>query len=92
MSVPDLLFADALVESGTIEWVNLVLPGRMLRHCRRSLPQGCLSNSDSPNAGVAEYTIAAIMNVVHGWEERSDDQRNARWNQKVGPKSTAEHG
>ena len=84
MSVPDfLLFADALVESGTIEWVQSCLAGTDAPPLQKILAAGIrLSNSDSPNAGVAEYTMAAIMNVVHGWEERSDDQRNARWNQK----------
>lgn len=84
MSVPDfLLFADALVECGTVEWVQSCLAGADAPPLQKILSAGIrLSNSDSPNAGVAEYTMAAIMNVVHGWGERADDQRSARWNQK----------
>jgi len=26
--------------------------------------------------------MAAIMNVVHGWPQRNDDQRNGKWSQK----------
>ena len=76
-------FAEALVESGTVKWVQSCLAGADAPPLQKILSAGIrLSNSDSPNAGVAEYTMAAIMNVVHGWSERTDDQRNGHWNQK----------
>ena len=78
-----VLFAEALVESQTVEWVQSCLAGADAPPLQKILSAGIrLSNSDSPNAGVAEYTMAAIMNVVHGWTQRSDDQRNGTWNQK----------
>ena len=78
-----LLFAEALIASGTIKWVQSCLAGADAPPLQKILSAGIrLSNSDSPNAGVAEYVMAAIMNVVHGWGERSDDQRNNKWNQK----------
>ena len=78
-----LLFTEALIDSGTIKWVQSCLAGADAPPLQNILSAGIrLSNSDSPNAGVAEYTMAAIMNVVHGWEQRIDDQRNSEWKQK----------
>ena len=84
MSAPDfLLFVDALIDCGTVKWVQSCLAGADAPPLQQILSAGIrLSNSDSPNAGVAEYTMAAIMNVVHGWSERTDDQRSRQWNQK----------
>ena len=63
-----LLFTEAVVECGTVKWVQSCLAGADAPPLQRILSAGIrLSNSDSPNAGVAEYTMAAIMNVVHGW-------------------------
>ncbi|MEC9058365.1 MAG: NAD(P)-dependent oxidoreductase, partial [Actinomycetota bacterium] len=78
-----LLFTEAVVECGTVKWVQSCLAGADAPPLQRILSAGIrLSNSDSPNAGVAEYTMAAIMNVVHGWRQRNDDQRNSKWSQK----------
>ncbi|MDP7068619.1 MAG: D-2-hydroxyacid dehydrogenase [Acidimicrobiales bacterium] len=78
-----LLFTEALVECGTVRWVQSCLAGADAPPLQRILSAGIrLSNSDSPNAGVAEYAMAAIMNVVHGWPQRNDDQRNGKWSQK----------
>jgi len=76
-------FVDSLLESGTVQWVQSCLAGADAPPLQKILSSGIrLSNSDSPNAGVAEYVMAAVMNVVHGWPQRSDHQRQARWVQK----------
>lgn len=76
-------FVDAVLEPETVQWVQSCLAGTDAPPLQKILSSGIrLSNSDSPNAGVAEYVMASIMNVIHGWPQRSDDQRKARWVQK----------
>ena len=76
-------FVDSLLEPGTVQWVQSCLAGGDAPPLQKILSAGVrLSNSDSPNAGVAEYVMAAVMNVVHDWPQRFEDQKTARWAQK----------
>ncbi|OUW87463.1 MAG: hypothetical protein CBD84_01300 [Acidimicrobiaceae bacterium TMED224] len=78
-----LLFTEAITDSATIKWVQSCLAGADAPPLQKIISSGIrFSNSDSPNAGVAEYTMAAIMNVVHDWEERINNQRKGEWIQK----------
>ena len=75
-------FAAALLEPGTVRWVQSCLAGIDAPPLLNILKAGIrLSNSDSPNAGVAEYVMAAVMHVQHNWTARRDNQRNAKWAQ-----------
>ena len=73
-------FVAALLEPGSVQWVQSCLAGTAAPPLLKLLDAGIrLSNSDAPNAGVAEYVMAAVMHVQHGWTGRSDNQRKAKW-------------
>ena len=76
-------FAAALLEPGTVRWVQSCLAGIAAPPLLKILDAGIrLSNSDSPNAGVAEYVLAAVLHVQHHWTERRDNQRSNKWVQR----------
>ncbi|HAA66263.1 MAG TPA: hypothetical protein DCY36_10575 [Acidimicrobiaceae bacterium] len=78
-----LAFVDSLLEPGSLKWVQSCLAGADAPPLQRILNSGIrLSNSDSPNAGVAEYVMSAILNVVHEWPKRRDAQWNKEWVQE----------
>ena len=57
-------FVDAALETGTVKWVQGCLAGTDAPPFARILQSGArLSPSDAPNAGVAEYVMAAVMGV-----------------------------
>jgi phosphoglycerate dehydrogenase-like enzyme len=75
-------FAATMLEPGTVRWVQSCLAGIDAPPLLKILEAGIrLSNSDSPNAGVAEYVLAAVMHVQHDWTGRRDNQRKAKWAQ-----------
>lgn len=86
----DLLFSghfptyvDALLTPGTVRWVQGCLAGTDGPLFQRILSEGCrLSPSDAPNAGVAEYVMSSVMQLVHGGVERAEAHRAKKWVQR----------
>ncbi len=85
----DLLFSGqfgayvtALLEPGTVRWVQGCLAGTDGPLFAPILAAGCrLSPSDAPNASVAEYVMSTVLQTVHGGAGRLDAHRARRWEQ-----------
>ncbi len=73
---------DTIVTSGSCRWVQGPLAGVDAPPFAKIQEAGIrLSNSDAPNIGVAEYTMSALLAVVHGWARRFDSHRDRTWRQ-----------
>lgn len=78
--------ADAVVSFGTVRWAQGFLAGIDAPPFQKVIAAGIrFSNSDAPNAGVAEYTLSALLAHNHGVGARIDAQREGRWAQRVWP-------
>ena len=78
-----LEFVEAFLTPGSVKWVQACLAGTdapPFHRIRKAKIR--LSNSDSPNAGVAEYVMSSVLNVVHKWPERQKQQAEERWVQE----------
>ena len=75
-------YVDALLAPDTVQWVQGCLAGTDGPLFQRILAAGSrLSPSDSPNAGVAEYVMSTVLQLVHGGVERVEAHRERRWAQ-----------
>lgn len=78
-----LEFVEVFLTTGSVKWVQACLAGTDAPPFHQIQKAGIrLSNSDSPNAGVAEYVISSVLNVVHKWPERQKQQAEQRWVQE----------
>ena len=78
-----LEFVEAFLTPGSVKWVQACLAGTDAPPFHRIREAKIrLSNSDSPNAGVAEYVMSSVLNVVHKWPERQKQQAEERWVQE----------
>lgn len=78
--------ADAVVRFGSVRWTQGFLAGVDAPPFQKVIEAGIrFSNSDAPNAGVAEYTLSALLANSHGLAARIDAQRESRWAQRVWP-------
>ena len=78
-----LEFVEAFLAPGSLKWVQACLAGTDAPPFHRIREAKVrLSNSDSPNAGVAEYVMSSVLNVVHKWPERQKQQAEERWVQE----------
>lgn len=76
-------YVDALLELGSVEWVQGCLAGTDGPPFRRILEAGVrLTASDAPNAGVAEYVMSTVLQTVHGGVARAEAHRERRWVQQ----------
>lgn len=78
--------AEAVTSFGTVRWVQGFLAGVDAPPFQKVMAAGIrFSNSDAPNAGVAEYTLSALLAHNHGIGARIDANREGRWAQRVWP-------
>ncbi|MGY9075116.1 MAG: D-2-hydroxyacid dehydrogenase [Acidimicrobiales bacterium] len=73
-------FVDAALALGTVQWFQGCLAGTDAPPFAKIKAAGVrLSNSDAPNAGVAEYVMSSVLHVVHGIGARVAAHRAREW-------------
>ncbi|MFT7648335.1 MAG: phosphoglycerate dehydrogenase-like enzyme [Candidatus Poriferisodalaceae bacterium] len=75
-----LAFVDAALAFNSVKWFQACLAGTDAPPFARILDSGArLSNSDSPNAGVAEYVMGSVLHLVHDINTRVEQHREQEW-------------